>query len=124
MHVLMYNMFRFAHQMKNKSVLIFILLFIHVAFWFILKPAPPFSDDKVYALNAESMAEGNYHLNESPKNHRLMVIAPTALFIKVFGESPFVISLWTLLCSLFTILVLFLFLSEYSSIEIAFTASF
>jgi hypothetical protein len=111
-------------KMKNKSLLIFILLFIHAAFWFILKPAPPFSDDKVYALNAETMVEGHYHLLESPKNHRLTVIAPTALFIKLFGESPFIVSLWTLLCSLITIICLFLFLSKFASIEIAFTASF
>jgi len=110
--------------MRNKPFLIAFLLFIHVAFWFILKPAPPFSDDKVYALNAETMVEGHYHLLESPKNHRLTVIAPTALFIKLFGENPFTVSLWTLLCSLITITFLFLFLSKYASIEIAFTASF
>lgn len=110
--------------MKNKPFIIAFLLFIHVALWFILKPAPPFSDDKVYALNAETMVEGHYHLLDSPKNHRLTVIAPTALFIKLFGENPYTVSLWTLLCSLATIVFLFLFLSKYSSFEIAFTASF
>jgi len=110
--------------MRNKPFIIAFLLFIHVGFWFILKPAPPFSDDKVYAINAESMVDGHYQLLESPKNHRLTVIAPTALFIKLFGESPFIVSLWTLLCSLITIACLFLFLSKYSTIEVAFTSSF
>ena len=112
------------NQMKNKLSLLFILLFIHVAFWFILKPTAPFSDDKVYALTAKTMVDGHYQLSESPKNHRLTVIAPTALFIKLFGENPFVVSLWTLICSLLTITCLFLFLSRFASLHIAFTASF
>src|SRR6187549_3581446 len=84
----------------SRSVFILLLLLVHASLWFLFKPIAPGTDDLVYTWNAEMMAKGEYQLTDSPKNHRLTIIAPVALLIKVFGASPYVISLWPLLCSL------------------------
>jgi hypothetical protein len=107
---------------SNKYFLLFFLVAIHIAFWLIKNPPYPSSDDLVYFQSAKAFISGDYHLDESPKNHRLMVFVPTAFFIRVFGESRYVISLWTLLCSCTTIVVLFLFLARFSSILHAFAS--
>jgi hypothetical protein len=83
---------------SNKTFLLSILLIIHIGFWIIRKPPVPGSDDLVYFLNAKSLIAGEYYLHESPKNHRLAVFAPVALLITLFGESPWIVSLWTLIC--------------------------
>jgi len=59
---------------------------------------------------------GDYHLTDSPKNHRLTVIAPTALCIFLFGDNPFSIALFPLLCSLVTISALFFFIFRRSDL--------
>ncbi len=79
------------------------VLIIHVLLWFLLKPPVPHSDDLVYVEEGLRMTSPDYTISESPKSHRLMVIVPVAVFVKLFGYSPFVISLWPLLCSLMTI---------------------
>ncbi len=106
---------------KKYSLLLFLVL-LHVALWAIKKPPQPSSDDLVYVQNAKSLLAGDYQLSESPKNHRLVVFAPVALLIAVFGESPWVISSWPLLCSIITLVVMFLFLEKYSGLTHAFAA--
>ncbi len=86
------------------------MLILHASCWYLLKPPAPHSDDLVYVQVAESIADGSYELNESPKNHRFTVILPALFFMKVFGNNPFAISLWSLLCSMATIVALYYFL--------------
>ncbi len=81
---------------------------MHVLLWLLLKPPVPHSDDKVYVDEGLRMVRGEYSLSESPKSHRLLVIVPVTVFVKLLGNSPFVISLWPLLCSLMTIAGVFL----------------
>jgi hypothetical protein len=107
----------------KKYYLLAALILLHIGFWIIRKPPQPSSDDLVYLNNAKAMMAGEYVLTESPKNHRLVVFAPVALFISALGESPWVISLWPLLCSCITLVALYLFLLKYSGLLHAFTSS-
>lgn len=88
------------------------VLIIHVLLWLALKPPVPHSDDKVYVEEGIRMTSSGYTISESPKSHRLLVIVPVTVFVKLFGHSPFVISLWPLLCSLLTIAGVFLLLRK------------
>jgi 4-amino-4-deoxy-L-arabinose transferase-like glycosyltransferase len=107
----------------NKHFLLFALIALHIGFWIIRKPPQPSSDDLVYLNNAKAILSGDYILTESPKNHRLIVFAPVAALISVFGESPWVVSFWPLLCSCITLAVLYFFLLKYSSLLHAFASS-
>jgi hypothetical protein len=108
--------------LRKKHFLLLFLVLLHVALWVIKKPPQPSSDDLVYVQNAQSLLAGDYALNESPKNHRLIVFAPVAALIAVFGESPWVISSWPLLCSIITLVVMFFFLEKYSGLTHSFAA--
>lgn len=96
------------------------VLIIHALLWLLLKPPVPHSDDLVYVEEGQRMTTPDYTLSESPKSHRLLVIVPIALFVKMLGHSPFVISLWPLLCSLMTITGVFLLLRK--NLAVALTA--
>lgn len=99
-----------------------VVCILHVLLWLLLKPPVPHSDDRVYVEEGLRMMSAEYSISESPKSHRLLVIVPVAVFVKLFGHSPFVVSLWPLLCSLLTIAGVFLLLRQ--NVLIAFTASF
>jgi len=97
--------------MKSKGlILLLAILLLHILSWFALKPVAPKTDDLVYTSFAKQVIHGEFHLTESPKNHRVALIYPVAALLKAFGENPFVISLFPLLCSLCTICILFFFL--------------
>lgn len=98
------------------------VLIIHILLWFLLKPPVPHSDDLVYVEEGLRMATPDYTISESPKSHRLLVIVPVTVFVKLFGNSPFVVSLWPLLCSLMTIAGVFFMLRKNPSV--AMVASF
>jgi hypothetical protein len=108
---------------SSKYFLLGLLIAVHFLFWVLRKPPVPGSDDFVYFQSAKSLVAGDYKLNESPKNHRLMVFGPVAGFIKLFGESPWIISVWPLICSCVTLTALFIFLSKLSSMAHAFSSS-
>ncbi len=86
------------------------VLAAHVLCWVVLRPPVPHADDRVYMDLARDMGEGRYALNESPKNHRFMVIVPAWAIASVAGTSPYAVSAWPLLCSLATVAAVFLFL--------------
>jgi len=88
------------------------LLAAHVLCWAVLRPPLPHADDRVYLDLARDMAEGRYALNESPKNHRFMVIVPAWAITSATGMSPFAVSAWPLMCSLATVAAVFLFLCK------------
>lgn len=94
------------------------VLFMHVLLWFLLKPPVPHSDDLVYVEEGLRMTSPDYTISESPKSHRLMVIVPVAVFVKLFGNSPFVVSLWPLMCSLMTIAGVFLLFRKNFSVAL------
>lgn len=106
------------HTFKNTSrkdaiVLVFILA-VHIVCWLLLKPPVPHSDDLCYVQEGEKIIRNTYHINESPKNHRFVVILPALILTRVFGSNPHIISLWPLLCSLATITVLYFYLLRIS----------
>jgi len=80
---------------------------IHVILWLIKKPGLTQTDDHYYIEEAKNILSGAYHFDISPKNHRLGLILPTAFFMSLFGNSVYVTSLFPLLISLASIVVLF-----------------
>src|SRR5437762_3153996 len=99
------------------------ILFIHIICWFALKPVPPHSDDLCYVLDAKKILNNEFVITESPKDHRYGVIIPALVLTKLFGDSPYIVSLWSLLCSLSTIFILYLFLLKNSGRQTALFAS-
>lgn len=94
------------------------VLIIHVLLWLLLKPPVPHSDDLVYVEEGFRMASPDYTISESPKSHRFLVIIPVAVFVKLFGYSPFIVSLWPLLCSLMTIAGVYLLFRKNLSVAL------
>ncbi len=90
-----------------------IILMAHVLLWIVLKPPVPHSDDRVYVEEGLRFMQEDYHLSESPKSHRFMVIIPVTWWISLLGNHPFVVSLWPLQCTLLTIAGVFLLLRSY-----------
>lgn len=95
-----------------KNTFIILILLLHLIFWMWLKPPVPQTDDLCYVQEGEKFLNGIYQFNDSPKNHRLVVILPALLFTQLFGVNSFAISLWSLVCSLATISILFVFLKK------------
>lgn len=85
------------------------ILAVHIVCWLLLKPPVPHSDDLCYIQEGEKIIHNTYDVNESPKNHRFVVILPALILTQVFGSNPHIISLWPLLCSLATIAVLYFY---------------
>jgi hypothetical protein len=90
-----------------------IILMVHVLLWIGLKPPVPHSDDRVYVEEGFRLLQPDYHLSESPKSHRFVVIIPVAFWVLLLGNHPFAVSLWPLQCTLLTIAGVFLFLRSY-----------
>ncbi|MFC6997512.1 ArnT family glycosyltransferase [Rufibacter roseus] len=67
-----------------------------------------FGDDYSYSLYAHQLLQGTYHLDEYVFCHRFMVFVPTALFYWLWGMNIYTTTLWPLLCTLGTYLLLFL----------------
>jgi 4-amino-4-deoxy-L-arabinose transferase-like glycosyltransferase len=81
--------------------------------WFAIKPIFPKSDPLVYFTFAKRILNHEYVFSHSVQSHRYGVFIPQAIFINLFGENPYVINLWTLLCSITTIFILYCFLLKY-----------
>ena len=103
---------------KGNFYLILICL-VHIGFFLLNNPGPPSADDKIYFDEAVNILEGDWQLNESPKNHRFGIILPVAAMVAVFGDSPHVLAIWPLLFSLSTIVLLFIFLKKTGGLRMA-----
>lgn len=96
-------------HLKKDGALLFLIVFIHVVCWFAMKPVFPHGDPLVYFVNAKRILEHEYFLSQSVQSHRYGVFIPQSVLIWLFGESPYIINLWTLICSIFTILLAYFF---------------
>ena len=105
----------FKTQGKHLLLLLGILL-LQTTCWFAMKPVAPKTDDLVYFSFASEVLQGDFHLTDSPKNHRIALIYPVAFLLRIFGTNPFAISFFPLLCSLITICIVFLSLRRNSGI--------
>ncbi len=107
-------------MLKAKGNLYLILIcLVHIGFFLLNNPGPPSTDDKIYFDEAVNILEGDWQLNESPKNHRFGIILPVAALIAVFGDSPHILAIWPLLFSLATIVLLYVFLKKIGGIRMA-----
>jgi 4-amino-4-deoxy-L-arabinose transferase-like glycosyltransferase len=109
---------------KNRYVLLFFLLFLHLAAWVALKPVWPSSDDLQYSLQALRFHVTGFHPDYGQFVNRPGVYIPAAFLIRLFGMNPWVISLWPLLISLATITIVFFVLSETVNLKTAFLGGF
>lgn len=89
------------------------IVFVHVVCWLAMKPIFPQGDPLVYFINAKRILNQEYFFSYSVQSHRYGVFVPQAILIKLFGENPYAINLWTLLCSTSTISLLYFFLLKF-----------
>jgi 4-amino-4-deoxy-L-arabinose transferase-like glycosyltransferase len=61
------------------------------------------SDEYLYTLHAFQLSEGVFELSPSAFHNRFGMLVPMAALIKCFGPSPYVYTLWPLLCFLLLI---------------------
>ncbi len=105
---------------KRPAIWLFVICFIHIILWILKRPGTPETDDFYYAEEAKNLLSGDYHFGANPKNHRIGLFGPVAILILLFGDSPFVISLFPLLVSLASMALLFFLLKKYYSTRVAF----
>ncbi|WP_205503695.1 glycosyltransferase family 39 protein [Rufibacter psychrotolerans] len=67
-----------------------------------------FGDDYSYSLYAHQLIWGGFHFDDYSFCHRFMVFVPTALFYWLWGMNIYTTTLWPLLCTLGTLLLLYL----------------
>lgn len=110
--------------MKNKKIVLVLLLFIHVAAWFLLKPVWPFSDDYCYCSRANDFLQGQFDLSYSQFQNRFGVYLPAGAIFYFLGINPYTISLWPLIVSVLTISIVFFMVDKIANTEVAFISSF
>ncbi|RNI31318.1 glycosyltransferase family 39 protein [Rufibacter latericius] len=71
-----------------------------------------FGDDYSYSLYAHQLLHGGFHFDDYSFCHRFMVFVPTALFYWLWGMNVYTTTLWPLLCTLGTLLLLYLTLRK------------
>src|SRR4051812_10743432 len=108
--------------LKKDGTFLFFIISIHIICWIAMKPIFPEGDPLVYFVNAKRILNREYFFSYSVQSHRYGVFIPEAIFIRLFGESPYVINLWTLLCSLATLSLVYFFVSKYMNRTVALIA--
>ena len=106
-------------QLNKDGTLLFFIISIHIVCWFAMKPIFPQGDPLVYFINAKRILDHEYFFSYSVQSHRYGVFIPQAIFIKLFGESPYIINLWALLCSLSTLSLIYIFVLKYINRSVA-----
>ncbi|GGK64580.1 hypothetical protein GCM10011405_10680 [Rufibacter glacialis] len=66
-----------------------------------------FSDDHSYSLYAHQLLHGGFHFDDYSFCHRFLVFVPTAFFYWLWGMNVYTTTLWPLLCTLGTLLLLY-----------------
>jgi 4-amino-4-deoxy-L-arabinose transferase-like glycosyltransferase len=99
--------------LRKDGTLLFLIILIHIACWFAMKPVFPKGDPLVYFINAKRILAHEYVFSHSVQSHRYGIFIPQVIFIRLFGESPYIINLWTLICSLSTISLTYFFLLKF-----------
>ncbi len=103
---------------------LFLILLLHVLGWIILKPVVPHADDFCYADYARSFFHEHFHITYNKFQNRFGVYIPVAILIQLFGDTPHVISLWPLLASCITIILVFIGVNKISGLLMASVSSF
>jgi|GEM_PF-3325067 len=109
-------------ELNKDGALLFIIIGIHVVCWFAMKPILPQSDPLVYFVNAKRILTHEYFFSHSVQSHRYGVFIPQAVLMWLFGEGPYVINLWPLICSISTIAITYIFLQKFLDRDIAVVA--
>ncbi|WP_169788153.1 glycosyltransferase family 39 protein [Rufibacter tibetensis] len=67
-----------------------------------------YADDGSYSLYAHQVLHGGFHFDDYSFCHRFMVFVPTTLFYWLWDHNIYTTTLWPLLCTLGTLLLLYL----------------
>ena len=110
------------HSLGDKSLLIVVLL---LAFLLRLALYPGFfgSDDTTYVFHAVSWLLGDHTIPEYVGANRLGITWPVAAFIGLLGGSNFSANLWSLLCSLGEIAIVWAIGMRFGGRRMAFLAA-
>ena len=106
-----------------KYLPLYLILIFHVAAWFVLKPVWPFADDYCYAFDAFKFNTEELKLSYDQFQNRFGVYLPAAFLFKMFGITPYTISLWPLIASCFTIALIYIFLDKLINSPVAILSS-
>jgi len=68
------------------------------------------SDDVSYVDVASRILKGTYHPSHPP---RLMIVYPIAFFFKIFGINEFSGTMFSLICSILSIVLIYYFGKEF-----------
>lgn len=112
-----------SYLTSNKYVLLFGILLLYIAFYLVLKPVYPGSDDYCYLLHAQELISGHFHLTTNELQNRFGLIAPTGFILKLLSTNPYTISLFPLVCGLLTVVAVFLTVNKYADTITATVAS-
>jgi len=101
-----------------------LVLVLHSFFYFWSHSGLRASDDLFYAKLASDMSRGSFELTPSIFENRFGVIIPTSLSYHVFGVNKYSTTLWPLICSIVTIVVVFIVANKLSGKNAAILSSF
>ncbi len=107
-----------------KYIPLILILSLHFLGWIILKPVYPHSDDYCYAAHAHHFLHQHFELTFNKFQNRFWVYVPTAIIFYFFGINTYTISLWTLIASCLTIVVVYLIVNKIVDKTAATVASF
>jgi 4-amino-4-deoxy-L-arabinose transferase-like glycosyltransferase len=114
-------------SLKRKSYVIpALLLLLHTLAWYIMHPVPPTGpgDDALeYVNNAKSVFSSGFHVGFDQFQNRFGVYVPVHFLFLLFGTSAWIVSLWPLLVSLTTILMVYVFLNRLTGKRVAVIAA-
>ena len=101
-----------------------LVLVLHSFFYFWSHSGLEGTDDLFYAKLASDMSRGTFELTPSIFENRLGVIMPTSLSYHVFGVNKYSTTLWPLICSIVTIVVVFIVANKLSGQNAAILSAF
>ncbi|MDX5394607.1 MAG: hypothetical protein LPJ89_05335, partial [Hymenobacteraceae bacterium] len=98
-------------EKRNPSLLPLLSLLFTISFtliyYFVEHEGSYFFDDFHYGRYAFQVLKGTFTFTNDPFSHRLMNILPVSLLYALFGVSPYITSLWPLLCTIGTLILIY-----------------
>jgi hypothetical protein len=98
--------YKLSTHCKAINLFSLVLGFI-IAYWCFAFDGFDFYDDYAYSFFANQLAEGRFMPGDNHFSHRLGVFAPVALLYRIFGLHDHITILWSLLCHLAAVSLVF-----------------
>jgi hypothetical protein len=100
---------RFLPVLLKPEILLFFTLAFTVAYFLLAHEGFFFNDDYGYARMAGEVCLGTFKFQDLPAYHRLAIFFPTVFFYRLFGVNIYAVTLWPLLCTLGSSVLIYLF---------------